>query len=357
MEKSPKVVRIAFIGMGYWGPNLLRNFFEVEGCEVVAVSDLKSGRLAFVTKRYPQLKVTPDYRQLLDDRSIDAVCVVTPVTTHHGIVKDALLADKHVLVAKPMADSAAKAAEIVDLAAERGKQVLVDHTFVFSGPVARIRELIQSGELGRLCYLDMTRMNLGPPASEVDVVWDLMTHDISILLHWLGTLPREVSARGWRFVRKDLCDAAYAHLEFPDGTFVNLHVSWLSPQKTRQAHIFGSRKVVRYDDVDPAAKVKVYDEWYDTRIGATDQAAIDFKYGCGGVRIPALDEAEPLRKECTHFIRSLTEGTPLVSGAEMGLRVVQVLEAISDSIRRGGENVYLDAEREMVKGPSTKGMP
>lgn len=348
---TPKLVRVAFIGMGYWGPNLLRNFSEADACEVVGVSDLKPGRLAFVQKRYPHLKLTLNYGEFLQDASVDAVCVVTPVSTHHAIVKDALLAGKHVLVAKPMADSVAKATEIVRLAEERRKQVLVDHTFVFSGAVNQIRGLVCSGELGRLCYVDMARMNLGPPASEVDVVWDLMPHDLSILLHWLGETPSEVSARGWRFVRRDLCDVAYARLEFASGVFVNLHASWLSPQKARRAYLLADRKMVCYDDVDPAAKVRIYDEGFDTRIGASDQAVVDFEYGRGDIRIPALEEGEPLRKECTHFVRSLIDGTPVVSDARMGLQVVQVLEAISASMEHGGEAVRLEAESKVAPQP------
>lgn len=348
MEKPSKVVRVAFIGMGYWGPNLLRNFLEVEGCQVAGVSDLKPGRLAFIRQRYPHLKITEDCREFLQDPSVDAVCVATPVSTHYRVVKDALLAGKHVLVTKPMTDSTATAAEIVALAASQRKIVLVDHTFVFSSPVNKIRELIQNGEVGTLCYLEMTRMNLGPPASEVDVVWDLVPHDISILLHWLGEFPCEVSAKGWRFVRKDLCDVAVVRLEFSSGIFANLHASWLSPQKTRQAYIFGERKMVKYDDLDPLGKVKVYDEGFDNRIGAGAQASIDFKYGRGDIRIPALREAEPLRTECTHLITSILEDKPLVSGADMGLQVVQVLEAISKSMDKGGTAVSIHANRRVT---------
>jgi len=345
MENSPKTVGLAFIGMGYWGPNLLRNFVEAEGCQVIGVSDLKPGRLAFVRKRYPYLKTTGDYKEFLDDPSVDAVCLATSVSSHYALAKAALQAGKHVLVTKPMADSEAKAAELVELAARQQKQVLVDHTFVFSGAVNRIRELIRGEELGRLCYIEMTRMNLGPPASEVDVVWDLMTHDISILLHWLGDLPREVSARGWRFVRKDLADVAFARLEFSDGIFANLHASWLCPQKTRQANIFGYRKMVRYDDVEPVAKVRVYDEGFDTRVGAQDRSAVELKYGRGDIRIPAFDEQEPLRKECALFISALREGKPLLSDAQMGLEVVKVLGAISASMEGCGEVVRVNADR------------
>ena len=348
MEIPPKAVGLAFIGMGYWGPNLLRNFLEVEGCQVIGVSDLKPGRLAFVRKRYPYLKTTGHYEELLDDPRVDAVCLATSVSSHYALAKAALLAGKHVLVTKPMADSEAKAKEIVELAAKQQKQVLVDHTFVFSGAVNKVRELIRGGELGRLFYIEMTRMNLGPPASEVDVVWDLMTHDISILLHWLGELPRQVSARGWRFVRKDLADVAFARLDFPDGVFANLHASWLCPQKTRQAGIFGSGKMVRYDDLEPVAKVKVYDEGFDTRIGAQDRSVVEFKYGRGDIRIPALDEQEPLRKECAHFISGITEGKPPLSDAGMGLDVVKVLGAVSASIEGSGEIVRINADRPVT---------
>jgi predicted dehydrogenase len=351
MEISSKTVGLAFIGMGYWGPNLLRNFLEVEGCQVIGVSDLKPGRLAFVRKRYPYMKTTEDYKEFLDDPSVDAVCLATSVTSHYALAKAALLAGKHVLVTKPMADSEARATEIFELAAKQQKQVLVDHTFVFSGGVNKVRELIRGGELGRLCYIEMTRMNLGPPACEVDVVWDLMSHDISILLHWLGELPHQVSARGWRCVRKDLSDVAFACLEFSDGIFSNLHASWLCPQKTRQAGIFGYNKMVRYDDLEPVAKVKVYAEGFDNRIGAQDRSVVEFKFGRGEIRIPALDEQEPLRKECAHFIDGITHGKPLLSDARMGLEVVKVLGAISASIERSGEAVRINADR-MVTHPA-----
>jgi len=345
MDTSPKTVGLAFIGMGYWGPNLLRSFVEVEGCQVIGVSDLKPGRLAFVRKRYPYLKTSADYKEFLDDPSVDAVCIATSVSSHYALAKAALLAGKHVLVTKPMTDSEAGSLEIVELAAKRQKRVLVDHTFVFSGAVNTVRELIQGGELGKLCYIEMRRMNLGPPASEVDVVWDLMTHDISILLHWLGELPRQVSARGWRFVRQDLSEVALARLEFSHGVFSNLHASWLCPQKTRQADIFGQRKMVRCDDLEPVEKVKIYDEGFDTRIGAQDRSVVEFKYGRGDIRIPTLDECEPLRKECAHFISGITDGKPLLSDAGMGLEVVRVLGAISASIERSGEAVRVNADR------------
>ena len=348
MEISSKTVGLAFIGMGYWGPNLLRNFLEVEGCRVIGVSDLKPGRLAFVHKRYPHLKTTEDYKEFLDDPSVDAVCVATSVSSHYALAKAALLAGKHVLVTKPMADSEAKATEIFELAAKQQKQVLVDHTFIFSGGVNKVRELIQGGELGRLCYINMRRMNLGPPASEVDVVWDLMSHDMSILLHWLGELPHQVSARGWRFVRKDLSDVAFACLEFSDGVFSNLHASWLCPQRTRQADILGYNKMVRYDDLEPVAKVKIYAEGIDNRVGAQDRSVVEFKFGRGDIRIPAIDEQEPLRKECAHFINGITHGTPLLSDARMGLDVVKVLGAISASIERSGEPVRVNADRTVT---------
>jgi predicted dehydrogenase len=341
LGQDSKTIRLAFIGIGYWGPNLLRSFIETEGCEVAGVSDLKPGRLAFVRARYPHLRTTSDYREFLDDPAVDAVCVATRVSAHHAVVKDALLAGKHVLVTKPMADSTAKAAEIVELASRQKRKVLVDHTFVFSSPVRKIRELIQTGELGRICYADLTRMNLGPPAPDLDVAWDFMPHDISILLHWFGEAPQAVSAQGWHFVRKDFCDVAMARLEFAGGRFARIHASWLSPQKVRQAYIFAERKMVIYDHLDPIAPVKVFGEAFDNRVGGGAEAAIDLKFGRGDILIPALAEGEPLKNECAHFVRALTTGERLVSGAEMGLDVVRILEAVSASMKRDGETVRL----------------
>jgi predicted dehydrogenase len=336
-------IRVGVIGYGYWGPNLVRNFAEIGGSQVVAVSDLNTQRLAEVHGRYPSVKTTTDYHDLLSDASIDAVVIATPVRTHFDLALQALRAGKHVMVEKPMAESTAQAVQLIE-AAERYRRVLmVDHTFIYTGAVRKIKELVTSGRVGQLYYYDSVRVNLGLVQHDVNVLWDLAVHDLSIMDYVLQAEPYAVSATGAAHIPGKPVNTAYLTCLFPDSLLAHFHVNWLAPVKIRRTLIGGDRQMIVYDDLEPSEKIKVYDKGITLNGEATSDKAYDLLVGyrAGDMWAPQLSLTEGLRTEALHFLECIRTGDRPLSDGLAGLRVLRILEAASESLALGGRPVEL----------------
>ena len=334
---------IGVIGCGYWGPNLLRNFAENETAELRWICDLDEDRLAAMGRRYPAAQTTADYKELLADPALDAVAVVTPVATHFQIAKEALLAGKHVLVEKPLTSTAGEAEELIELAERHGRTLMVDHTFVYTGAVRKMKEIVAGGELGDLLYFDSIRINLGLFQRDINVLWDLAPHDLSIMDYLIGRQPVGLSALGSCHIEQGIENIAYLVMHFDDEFIAHFHFNWLAPVKIRRTLIAGSRKMILYDDIEPTEKVRVYDKGVTTnRVGdreADYQTLVSYR--TGDVWAPKLDATEALHYVVAEFLDSIREQRqPLTDGAA-GLRVVRLLEAAQESIKHWGQVRFL----------------
>jgi len=330
---------VGIIGYGYWGPNLVRNFGEAPGARVVAVSDLRAERLAQVKARYPAVETTTDWRALVANPSVDAVIVATPVSSHFELAMAALRAGKHVLVEKPLAASSVEALRLVDEAARRHLVLMVDHTFVYTSAVRKIRELCASGELGDIYYYDSVRINLGLFQHDVNVLWDLAVHDLSIMDYVVAARPTAVSATGLAHVAGEPENIAYLTMFFPGRLIAHVHVNWLAPVKVRRTLVGGSRRMVVYDDLEASEKVKVYDKGISVDPGPENAYQMLVGYRAGDMWAPHLALDEALQVEAAHFIDCITNGRQPETGGEAGLRVVRLLEAASQSVAGQGRLV------------------
>ncbi|MGA3187013.1 MAG: Gfo/Idh/MocA family oxidoreductase [Bryobacteraceae bacterium] len=331
------MVKIGVIGYGYWGPNLVRNFMECERAKVVAVSDGSADRLALAGRRAPGAKLIRSGFDLIHDPEIDAVVIATPVPTHFELAAEALRCGKHVFVEKPLAASAEQARRLVDLAEKHRRVLMAGHVFVYAGAVRKISELIEAGDLGKLLYYDSVRINLGLFQSGLDVMWDLAVHDLAILDHIWKSTPVAVSATGMKHFAGQPEDIAYLTVYYSDNSIAHVHVNWLAPMKIRRTLIGGSRKMVVYDDVEGAEKVKVYDK--GVSIAESPEALYQMRvnYRAGDMFAPLLDNQEALRGEALEFIDSIEHGRKPLTDGESGLRVVELLEAATQSLKnRGG---------------------
>ena len=347
------MIGVGIMGYGYWGPNLVRNFFETPGCRVVSVSDLNPDRLVKVRARYPTIDTTADYRNLLHDPRVDAIAVATPVSTHFELGMQVLRTGKHLLLEKPMTADVDQALRLVDEADRRGCILAVDHTFVYTSAVRKIRDLVTSGELGEIYYYDSVRVNLGLFQHDVNVVWDLAVHDLSIMDYVLPAQPVAVSATGLGHVPGEPENLSYVTFTFDTPVMAHLHVNWLAPVKVRRTLIGGSRKMIVYDDLEPSEKIKVYDKGITVNgtrgNGAGDgdarRHAMLVGYRTGDVWAPQLDLTEALSVETRHFIECVTKQQTPIADGQAGLRVVRLLEAATTSMRESGRSVELADNR------------
>jgi predicted dehydrogenase len=334
-------LKIGVIGYGYWGPNFVRNLMETDGAVVAACADKRPDRRALAQQRYPTLTVTEDGEPIIDDPKIDAVVIATPLSTHYDLAKHALEAGKHVLVAKPMTRTTAEGEELVHLAETNGRVLMVDHTFIYTGAVRKIKELLTAGELGELYYFDSVRVNLGMFQHDSDVLWDLAPHDLSILTHLIPKPPKYVSAVGSDHVGTGFADMAYLTVYFDDSFLAHVHVNWLSPVKVRQILIGGNRRMLVYDDTEPSEKVRVY----DSGIKVTTQEGIYatlLDYRTGDMWAPKIELREALLVECAHFVEAVRLKRLPWSGGGPGLTVVKLLEAASKSLAGNGERIPVE---------------
>jgi len=333
------MLQIGVIGCGYWGPNLIRNFRIPEHSHVTACADLDPSRLEHMRSLYPSLRTTQSPDDIVHDPKIDAVAIATPVSTHHPLAMAALRAGKHVFVEKPLALSSEECSELMSTAQQLQRVLMVGHTFVYTAAVNKIRDLIVQKELGKIYYINSTRVNLGVFQRDINVIWDLAPHDISIMNYVLHSRPERVAAHGKSSVRRGVEDVAFIDLTYPDGVIANIHVSWLDPCKIRRTTVVGSNKMLVYDDVSTLEKIRVYDKGVDVPPHYDSFGEFSLSYRFGDILTPRLDDSEPLKVECRHFVDCVESGQTPRSDAEEGLAVVCVLEAACDSMRSAGRLV------------------
>jgi predicted dehydrogenase len=344
------MIKIGVIGYGYWGPNLVRTFAEAQHGTIVAVSDLDPKKLAQVNKRYPAVKTTSDFQDLLRNPEIDAIAIATPVSTHFEFGMAALKAGKHLWLEKPMTETSLQARKLVDEAAKRNLTLFVDHTFVYTGAVRKMGDVIKSGDLGRVYYYDSIRVNLGLFQRDVNVISDLAVHDFSILDYLLGEHPVAISASGINHFPGTPENLAYITLFYDSGTIAHVNVSWLAPVKVRQILLGGSKKMITYDDLEPSEKVKIYDKGISFTEDPKQIQEMRVGYRTGDMMAPKLDGTEALRLAGDHFIDCIiNKKTPQTDGS-LGLRVVELIEAATSSMRGRGETVYI----QKVQAPQEK---
>ena len=335
------MIGVGVIGYGYWGPNLVRNFMDAPETRVIGVSDLRPDRLAEMRRRYPSVNAVSDYREMIADANIDAIAVATPVSSHFDLALEALRAGKHVLVEKPLTSNSDQARRLIDEAGRRNLVLMVDHTFVYTGAVRKIKELTEDNKLGELYYYDSVRVNLGLFQHDVNVIWDLAVHDLSIMDYVLPSTPVAVSATGMSHVQGQPENIAYLTIFFPDRQIAHLHVNWLAPVKVRRTLIGGSERMIVYDDLEPSEKIKVYDK--GITVSQKPEAVYDLlvSYRSGDMWAPRLDNVEALRAEAVHFSDCINRKTRPLTDGQTGLRIVRLLEAAERSLRERGNVVEL----------------
>jgi predicted dehydrogenase len=348
------VLSVGVIGCGYWGPNLIRNFSHLRDSRVLACADLAEGRLAHMRTLYPSVVTTRNYGDLIANPDIDAVVVATQPSTHFEIAMKALAAGKHVFVEKPLATSSADCRALLDEAKKKKLVLMVGHTFLYTAAVNKIKDLIESGELGDIFYVNTTRVNLGIFQEDINVVWDLAPHDVSILNYILDSKPDRVAAHGHSYIRRKVEDIAFLHLKYPGSIVAHVHVSWLNPNKIRETTVVGSKKMLVYDDVSSLEKIRIYDKGVTVLPHYDTFGEFQLSYRFGDIFIPKLDDSEPLKIACQHFIDCIKAGVQPRSSGQHGLEVVRVIEAANESLAASGAMIPLrDGEVPKARrGPS-----
>jgi predicted dehydrogenase len=335
------MINIGVIGYGYWGPNLVRNFAELRCATVRKVADLDAAKLELVHRRYPAIETTTNFQELLADTSIDAIAVATPVHTHFELGMAVLKSGKHLWLEKPMAETSLQARKLVDEAERRKKVLLVDHTFIYTGSVRKMAEVIKAGQLGHLYYYDSIRVNLGLFQRDVSVISDLAVHDFSILDHLLDEHPVAVSASGINHFPGTPENLAYITLFYGSGTIAHTNVSWLAPVKVRQIFVGGSKKMIAYDDLESSEKIKIYDKGVSFTDDPKQIYQMRVGYRTGDMWAPKLDVSEALQVEGAHFIDCIENAKVPQTDGRLGLRVVELIEAATSSMRGKGETMYV----------------
>lgn len=329
------MVNIGVIGYGYWGPNIVRNFSGHQDCKVVAVCDKSAAALGRVASRHPGMTTTTDANDILCSAEIDAVAIVTPVSGHYPLAKKALENGKHVFVEKPFTATSAEAEELIELAEQKNLRIMVDHTFLFTGAVRKIKQLIEEGALGQLYYYDSTRVNLGLFQHDVNVLWDLAPHDLSIMDYLIGLEPELVVATGGAHFNS-LEDVAYLTVYFPNKVIAHINVNWLSPVKVRTTLVGGQRRMLLWDDMDRGEKIRIYDKGADVR---TEEGVhkLLVSYRSGDMWAPRVEELEALQVETRYFLDCVTSGAKPFNDGHAGLRIVKILEAAEQSLKQHRE--------------------
>jgi predicted dehydrogenase len=323
-----EAVRVGVVGLGYWGPNLARNFDQMPGAELAWVCDGDADALERAGRQFPGVGRTGDVAELLADASLDAVVVATPVPTHAALARQVLEAGKHCFVEKPMAQSVADAEQVVAAAEESGRVLMVGHLLEYHPGVEKLKEVADAGELGDIHYIYGNRLNLGKLRADENALWSLGAHDVSVVLRLVGEEPSQVHAFGESYMREGIEDVVFCFLRFPSGVAAHLHLSWLDPHKERRFTVVGSKRMATFDDMSLERKIEVYDKGFDQDFSSYGE----YIARSGDIHSPRLSNEEPLRIECRHFVECIAEGREPRSGAASGLRVVRVLEALQDSL-------------------------
>lgn len=342
-----KKINMATVGCGYWGPNLIRNFHSLPDCNLMKICDLDINRLNHIKSIYPYLEYTTKFEDIINDNNIDAVAIATPVSAHHRLAKACLLAGKHTFVEKPLAASTEECLELIDIAKHKSLTLMVGHTFIYSPPVRKMKELILSGEIGDILYISARRLNLGLFQKDINVAWDLATHDISIILYLIEQFPTSVSCQGQAHINPGIEDVTNICLNFHNTSFALIQSSWLDPKKIREITLVGSKKMVCFDDTEPLEKIKIYDKHVTIPPHYDTFAEFQYAYHYGDMHAPYLKQTEPLKMETQHFIDCINDGCKSDSSGLEGLQVVQVLEAANKSLCSQGETIAVQLPKNI----------
>jgi len=343
-----ETLTVGVIGCGYWGPNLIRNFNGLQDCRLKVVCDRDTKRLQHMAALYPGVETTREADDLFQDQEIDAIVVATPVRYHFPLAKAALLAGKHVLIEKPMASSSEECEELIALADERNLTLMIGHTFIYSEAIHRITEIVASGDIGDIRYINSQRLNLGLFQQDINVAWDLAPHDISIILHILGESPSVVNCQGNAHITPGIEDVTNMSLTFGNNRFATIQSSWLEPRKVRQMTIVGTRRMIVYDDLQPTEKIRVYDVRVDRPPHYDTFAEFQYSYHYGDSYIPRIEHSEPLKVQCQHFLDCIRKGTRPMTCGRRGLELVRILEASSRSLDAAGAPVHFSDEPSLA---------
>lgn len=334
-------IRTAVVGCGYWGPNLIRNFRWNEGFDVKFICDQSPERLAHIRKLYPEVEGLTDFDLLVEKDVVDAIAIATPVWTHYPLAKKALSAGKHVFIEKPMAPSVKECEDLIRIAEQNNVKIMVGHTFVYSSHVRKIRDIINSGDLGDILYISSQRLNLGLFQKDINVSWDLAPHDLSIILYLMNEKPASVNCQGKSHINPGIEDVTNISLNYANGGFATIHSSWLDPNKVRRMTIVGSRRMILYDDTEPLEKIKIFDKRVETPPHYDTFAEFQYSYHYGDTYSPYVLQQEPLKVETQHFYDCITKDIRCESGGREGLEVVRILEGSSTSLNHNGTAVDL----------------
>jgi predicted dehydrogenase len=334
------MIKVGIIGYGYWGPNVARNFNHAGISEVVAITDKRTDCLQRAKQAFPQANITKDCQEVLTSPDIDVVAVVTPVWTHYELAKTALQNGKHIFVEKPFTASVAQAEELIELAAKKKLQIMVDHTFLFTGAVRKIRQLVEEGVMGKLFYYDSMRVNLGLFQHDINVIWDLAPHDLSIMDYVIQKNPNAIVATGEKHLNSHV-DIAFLTIYFPDNVVAHINVNWLSPVKVRTTLIGGEKKMLVWNDLEADEKIKVYDKGVSVKNGSKGVYDLLVSYRSGDMWAPRVEQTEALRCETSHFMECISSGHAAINDGAAGLRVVRLLEAAEESLKDRGRLIKL----------------
>ncbi len=336
------MINVAVIGCGYWGPNLIRNFNQIDSTNLYYVCDIDEKKIAPIKINYPNVKTTADYKEILKDPRVDAVVIALPVFKHYQIAKDSLLSNKHVLVEKPMAATVDEAKELIKIAKEKNKVLMVDHTFEYAEAINKMKEIIEAGELGDIYYIRAEWLNLGLLQPDINVVWDLATHIISIINYVTNLKPKSLSANAGGYIRKNIPEISDIYMKFQKDISAYLTVSWLEPKKTRKITVVGSKKLLVYDLTNEEEQIKIYDQGVDLISKVEDVRQFRVNYRYGDISSPNIKNIEPLNTMCLHFVDCIENGKVPRSNGEVGLNVVRVLESIDKSLKNEGTEIILE---------------
>ena len=340
-----KQIRVGVVGCGYWGPNLVRNFRSLPECHLKAMCDVSESRLKHLRSVYPEIEAETDYAHLLNGAGLDAIVIATGVKLHYPMAKASLLAGKHTLIEKPMAYSSSECEELIELAQQKGLVLMAGHTFLYSPAVRKLKEIVDRGDIGEIRYISARRLNLGLFQKNVNVAWDLAPHDLSIILYIMQTPPVSVNCQGSAHITPGVEDVTAMCLQFPKDRSAIIHSSWLDPRKVREMTIIGSKRMVVYDDVAPQEKIKVFDARVERPPHYDTFAEFHYAYHYGDIHVPYIQQEEPLKVECQHFLECIRHGTTPLTSGQWGLEVVRILEASSESLKWNGAPVDLSAGR------------
>src|SRR5580704_7991380 len=340
-----KQIKIGVVGLGYWGPNLARNFRSLPDCTLKMMCDVSESRLKHMRGLYPEVETATDFDHALNGAGLDAVVIATAVRFHYAMAKASLLAGKHTFIEKPMAGSSAECEELIAIAEKKGLVLMVGHTFLYSPAVRKIKQIVDSGDIGEIRYICARRLNLGLFQKDINVAWDLAPHDISIIQHIMGEQPVTINCRGSAHITPGIEDVTTMCLSFDKQRTAIIHSSWLDPRKVREMTIVGSKRMIVYDDVVQQEKIKIFDARVERPPHYDTFAEFHYAYHYGDVYVPYIKQEEPLKVECQHFLDCIRHGTTPLTSGQRGLELVQILEASSASLKAGGGPIELSSRR------------